>query len=77
MQAGRLFVILITKTSPSVQVTFSGKTPCDICFNGGGKYAIPFASKVTKSKLERIKKERNNERIKLHSLNHTKNIHIT
>ena len=62
---------LITKTSPSVQVTFSGGTPCDICFNGGGKYGVPFTSKMPKSKLERI-----NERIKLHTLNHTKNIHL-
>lgn len=77
MHAGRLFVILITKTNPSVQVTFSGEIPCDICFNGEGKYAITFASKIPKNKLERIKNERINGRIKLHTLNQAKNIHLT
>ena len=67
---------MITKTNPSVQVTFSDETPYDICFNDEGKYTIVFASKIPKSKLERIKNEKIDERIKLHTLNHAKNIRL-
>lgn len=63
-QVGRLFVVLITNISPSLQITSSGKTPCEICVNGGKKYDTALISKIMKRELEMIKNKRTDEHIK-------------
>ena len=73
MQAGSPVENFKTNSSPSVQVTFAGFTPCWIYFNGGGKYAMALAE--SNAKDEKTKdKPRKHARIRFFTkvVNHCK-----